>query len=78
MTQEFKTKGTFTKSARIVSDYKNDMIFEQPRKGLIAQELVSYENMDNGNVKKTVTRRAFTSIGGYDDTESVTILQNRI
>jgi hypothetical protein len=78
MTQEFKTKGTFTKSARIVSDYKNDMIFEQPRKGLIRQELVTYENTDNGSIRKIVTTRAFTSIGGYDDTESVTILQNRI
>ena len=78
MTQEFKTKGTFTKCARIVSDYKNDMIFEQPRKGLIRQELVTYENTDNGSIRKIVTTRAFTSIGGYDDTESVTILQNRI
>ena len=78
MSKEFTTKATFTKGARVVSDYKHDMIFEQPRKGLIAQELVSYENMDNGNVKKTVTRRAFTSIGGYDDTESVTILQSGI
>ena len=78
MTKEFKTKGTFTKSARIVSDYKNDMIFEQPRQGLIRQEMTTYENMDNGSIKKTVTTRAFTSIGGYDDTESVTILTNRI
>lgn len=78
MTKEFKTKGTFTKSARIVSDYKNDMIFEQPRQGLIRQEMTTYENMDNGSIKKIVTTRAFTSIGGYDDTESVTILTNRI
>lgn len=78
MTQEFKTKGTFTKSARIVSDYKNDMIFEQPRKGLIRQELVTYENTDSGNIRKIVTTRTFTSIGGYDDTESVTILQSGI
>ena len=30
-----KTKGEFKKSARIVSDYENDLIFEQPRDGNI-------------------------------------------
>ena len=37
-----KTTATFTNSARVVSDYQNDMIFEQPRKNLIQQEFGGY------------------------------------
>ena len=73
MAKEFNTKATFTKGARVISEYTNDMIFEQPRDGLIKQEFVNYENVSNG-VKVTKTTRVFTSLGGYDDTESVTIL----
>ena len=52
MTSEYKTKGTFTKSARIVSDYKNDLVFEQPRTGLIEQRLITIENLPSGMVKE--------------------------
>ena len=40
MSKEFNTSATFTKGARVVSDYKNDMVFEQPRDGLVQQEFV--------------------------------------
>ena len=60
MNKEYKTAGTYTKSARIISDYQNDLIFEQPREGLMSQELVSYENVNNG-VKRTTVTRTFTS-----------------
>ena len=73
MSKEFTTKATFTKGARVVSDYKHDMIFEQPREGLVQQEFVSYENVPAGMKRTTVTRK-FTINGGYDDVESITIL----
>tara|TARA_B100001057_G_scaffold188107_1_gene188924 strand:+ start:989 stop:1219 length:231 start_codon:yes stop_codon:yes gene_type:complete len=73
MSKEFNTTATFTKGARVVSDYKNDMIFEQPRAGLVQQEFVSYENVDIGTKRTTITRK-FTTNGGYDDIESITIL----
>ena len=73
MSKEFNTTATFTKGARVVSDYKNDMIFEQPREGLVQQEFVSYENVDIGTKRTTITRK-FTKNGGYDDVESITIL----
>jgi hypothetical protein len=77
MNKEYKTAGTYTKSARIVSDYENDLIFEQPRAGLMSQELVSYENIDIG-VKRTVTTRVFTTNGDYNDNTTITILPNTI
>ena len=73
MSKEFTTKATFTKGARVVSDYKHDIIFEQPREGLVQQEFVSYENVPAGMKRTTVTRK-FTINGGYDDVESITIL----
>ena len=73
MSKEFNTSATFTKGARVVSDYKHDMIFEQPREGLVQQEFVSYENVPAGMKRTTVTRK-FTINGGYDDVESITIL----
>ena len=73
MSKEFTTQATFTKGARVVSDYKRDMIFEQPREGLLQQEFVSYEHCEAGMKRTTVTRK-FTSNGGYDDVEAITIL----
>jgi len=73
MSKEFTTQATFTKGARVISDYKHDMIFEQPREGLVQQEFVSYENVPAGMKRTTVTRK-FTINGGYDDVESITIL----
>ena len=73
MSKEFTTTATFTKGARVVSDYKNDMIFEQPREGLVQQEFVSYEHCEAGMKRTTVTRK-FTTNGGYDDVEAITIL----
>ena len=78
MTTDYKTKGTYTKSARIISDYKNDLVFEQPRIGLIEQKLVSYENLPSGLVKRTTTTRSFTTNGEYNDVESITILNTGI
>jgi hypothetical protein len=77
MKQEKTISGTFTKSARVISDYANDLIFEQPREGLMSQELVSYENVNNG-VKRTTVTRTFTSSGDYNDMTSITILPNTI
>lgn len=73
MSKEFTTTATFTKGARVVSDYKNDMIFEQPREGLVQQEFISYEHCEAGMKRTTVTRK-FTTNGGYDDVEAITIL----
>ena len=77
MKQEKTISGTFTKSARVISDYANDMIFEQPREGLIAQEFTTYENIDNG-VKKTVITRTFATTGEYNDVSAISILPNSI
>ena len=78
MTTEYKTKGTFTKSARIISDYKHDLVFEQPRVGLMEQKLVSMENLPSGMVKRTTTTRLFTTNGDYQDVEQITILNTGI
>ena len=77
MATTFNTKAEYKKSARVISDYENDMIFEQPRNGLIQQEFVSYENVGNG-VKRTVIARKFTSNGDYSDTTSISILPNNV
>jgi len=77
MATRFNTKAEYKKSARVISDYENDMIFEQPRDGLILQEFVSYENVENG-VKRTVIERKFTSNGDYSDTTAISILPNNV
>ena len=58
MSKEFTTQATFTKGARVVSDYQRDMIFEQPREGLLQQEFVSYEVKD-GMLRKIKLTRVF-------------------
>ena len=71
------TQATFNKTARVISDYKHDMIFEQPRENLIQQEFVSYEVIDAGGVnciKKTTTTRKFNKLGGYEDSSTSQIL----
>ena len=73
MSKEFTTKATFTQGARVVSEYKNDMIFEQPREGLVQQEFVTYENVPAGMKRTTITRK-FTTNGSCDDVEAITIL----
>jgi hypothetical protein len=77
MTTTFNTKAEYKQSARVISDYKNDMIFEQPRDGLVQQEFVSYENVENG-VKRTVIVRKFSSNGDYSDTTAISILPNNL
>ena len=72
------TTATFTKSARVVSEYKNDMIFEQPRENLIQQEFISYEVAQAGeaNVLKRITiTRKYDKFGGYTDQSSSEILR---
>ena len=73
----FNTKAEYKKSARVISDYTNDMIFEQPRDGLIAQEFTTYENISNG-VKKTVITRTFAANGEYNDVSSISILPHSL
>jgi hypothetical protein len=73
MHRDKKTKGEFSKSARIISDYANDLIFEQPRENLLKQEFVSYEYTPHG-IKRTTINRKFTKDGNYNDTSSVEIL----
>ena len=73
----FNTKAEFKKLARVISDYANDMIFEQPREGLIAQEFTTFENIDNG-VKKTVITRTFSTNGEYNDVTAISILPNNV
>ena len=73
MHRDKKTKGEFSKSARIISDYANDLIFEQPRENLLKQEFISYEYTQHG-IKITTINRKFTKDGNYNDTSSVEIL----
>ena len=54
MSKEFTTTANIPKGARVVSDYKHDMIFEQPRDGLVQQEFISYENVPAGMKRTTV------------------------
>ena len=77
MATTFNTKAEYKESARVISDYKNDMIFEQPRNGLVQQEFVSYENVEQG-LKRTVIVRKFSSNGDYSDTTAISILPNNI
>ena len=66
---------TYKKSARIISDYENDMIFEQPREGLLKQEFTSYEVQQNGNIKIVTTTRKYHPVGGgYDDVSTAEVL----
>jgi len=73
MSRDKKTIGEFSKSARIVSDYANDLIFEQPRENLLKQEFISYEYSPHG-LKKTTIYRKFSKDGDYNDTSSVEII----
>ena len=73
MKQEKTISGTFTKSARVISDYANDLIFEQPRENLIRQEFISYEYSEHG-LKKTMISRKFNPDGGYHDISSTEII----
>ena len=70
-------KAEYKKSARVISDYENDLIIEQPRDGLISQTLTTYENIATG-VKKTVTTRLFTINGDYNDQNTISILPNNL
>lgn len=54
---------------RVISDYRNDLIFEQPRDNLLQQEFKSYEYTTHG-VKVTTIVRKFTKDGDYHDIES--------
>ena len=77
MAQGSKPTATYQESARIISDYKNDMIFEQPRENLIQQEFVTYEVVDAGGVnslKRTTITRKFDKNGSYNDSSHVVIL----
>jgi len=61
------------KPARIISDYKNDLIFEQPRENLLQQEFTTYE-YSNVGMRKIVITRKFKPNGDYFDTENVEII----
>jgi hypothetical protein len=55
---------------RVVSDYKNDMIFEQPRDNLLQQEFTSFEYTDKG-IKRSTTVRKYKKNGDYNDITSI-------
>ena len=55
----------------------NDLYLEQPRDGLIKQELITYENLSHG-VKRTTVERIFTTNGDYNDHTTISILPNSI
>tara|TARA_B100000927_G_C16417040_1_gene449734 strand:+ start:787 stop:1023 length:237 start_codon:yes stop_codon:yes gene_type:complete len=57
------------KGTRVLSQYENDLIFEQPRDNLLQQEFKSYEYTNHG-VKVTTIVRKFTKDGDYHDIES--------
>jgi hypothetical protein len=67
-------RAEFNKSARIVSDYTNDMIFEQPRPGLMKQTFISYEQREDGKTKITTIHRKYSPSGDYSDHSSTEIL----
>ena len=73
MSKDKNISATFSKSARVVSDYLPDMIFEQPRENLFMQEYVTYEQCSAG-CKRTTIKRKFDKRGGYDDTTTVEII----
>tara|TARA_B100001964_G_C13645034_1_gene342228 strand:+ start:253 stop:474 length:222 start_codon:yes stop_codon:yes gene_type:complete len=73
MNRDKKLSATFQKSARVVSDYAPDMIFEQPRENLFLQEFVTYEQHEHG-CKRITIKRKFDKSGGYQDTTSSEIL----
>ena len=77
MTKEKQVKAQFNKSGRVISDYANDLYFEQPRDGLIKQELITYENVEQG-VKRTTVQRVFTTTSDYNDHTTISILPNNI
>ncbi len=58
---------------RVLSDYKNDLIFEQPRDNLLQQEFVTYEYTPNG-VKVTKTVRKFKKNNDYFDSSTVSFI----
>ena len=57
MSKEFTTTATFQKGARVVNDYKHDMIFEQPKRRISTTRIYSYENVPAGMKRTTVTRK---------------------
>ena len=58
---------------RVLSDYKNALIFAQPRDNLLQQEFISYEYTPNG-VKVTKTTRKFKKNNDYFDSTSVSFI----
>jgi len=73
MPRDKKLRATFQKSARVVSDYANDMVFEQPRENLFLQEFISYEQCEHG-CKRTTIKRKFDKLGSYSDITTVEII----
>jgi len=58
------------KGTRVLSQYENDLIFEQPRDNLLQQEFKSYEYTVHG-VKVTKTVRKYQKNKDYFDTTTV-------
>jgi hypothetical protein len=58
---------------RVLSDYQNDLIFEQPRDNLLQQEFISYEYTQQG-VKVTKTVRKYHKNNDYFDSTSVSFI----
>ena len=58
---------------RVLSDYKNDLIYEQPRDNLLQQEFITYEYTPNG-VNVTKTTRKFKKNNDYFDSTSVSFI----
>ena len=73
MSRDKKLSATFQKSARVVSDYAPDMIFEQPRENLFLQEFRSYEQSEFG-CKRITIKRKFDRNGGYNDMTTTEII----
>jgi hypothetical protein len=62
------------KGTRVLSQYENDLIFEQPRDNLLQQEFVSYEYTQHGIKKTVITRKFKKSSTDYFDTTTVSII----
>ena len=61
------------KSARVILDYENDLIFEQSEKTYYSKSSISYEWFLHGIRRTTVTRK-FRKNGDYSDLPVVEIL----
>ena len=65
---------TSSKGNRVISDYANDLIFEQPRENLLQQEFKSYEYVPAGLKITTIVRKYQKNGKDYQDITKTEII----